>query len=143
MPSKESPQPFEVDGVACTIGKGGLVNVAAAVDVDTRDFKVRCHPKFSRLAARARAGQPEVDEPAAEHAPALASQCTLIIDSTVTMEAEADQLKPNMVVAVRATNGAEWQSEGPVWLLHIDSEAFEVSVLITCIVVGSSIEGVL
>ncbi|KAL1504483.1 hypothetical protein AB1Y20_010888 [Prymnesium parvum] len=37
----------------------------------------------------------------------------------------ADQLKPNMVVAVRA-NGAEWQSEGPVWLLHIDSEAFEV-----------------
>lgn len=39
----------------------------------------------------------------------------------------ADQLKPGMVVGVRAT-GAEKHLEGPVWLLLITSEAFEVRV---------------
>ena len=40
---------------------------------------------------------------------------------------KAKVLCSGMVIAVRAT-GAEKHLEGPVWLLHIGSEAFEVRV---------------
>ena len=39
----------------------------------------------------------------------------------------ADQLRPGMVVGVRAT-GAEQHLEGRVWLLLVTSEAFEVRI---------------
>ena len=69
MPLKAAPKPFDVDGVQCTVDKGGLINVGLnagwnradrfptkvkpGADLETMKAKVREHMKFATLAARA------------------------------------------------------------------------------------------